>query len=296
MDNTCAGLGFIHNPLDRGKKHDDSNVDALMGQYMRSCLDYHEQQEKNEFPASLDLSSFIPASESTSNDVSCMSSFNKDAVNGMNTNKKIKLESFANSLKKIERVDRSDNSSWKQEAIANARAIAKRLIMGEVNSTIHTTPPQEYVERREKFSQKHNLKLQHALLKNFSYVMRRDAQDSQILMSQIKQVDYRQHQMSQKRSTAGIGTKEQVRSFQKSELCPTIGFYLTGLPTTHNPGLEETLRTLFGAYGSVNKVIIYTDKRTKKRKGDGLILYQSSPTLIETVCSQVSHNNSRHIF
>jgi len=200
-----------------------------------------------------------------------------------------------NYLGSTKEANNNDGLSWKQAAMVNARAIAKRLTMNEVvDSITHTTSPEEYVERRKQFAQKHDLKLQQALIKNFSYVMRRDAQDSQILMSRIKQVDHQQNQMNQKNSTAGIGTKEQVRLFHKSELCTTIGIYITGLPTIHSPELEDTLRTLFGAYGSVNKVIIYTDKRTKKWKGDGLILYQSSPKLVETVCSQVSEINLRH--
>jgi len=89
MESTCTGLGFNHTSLDGKRKHDDSNADSLMSRYMKSCLDYHKQQEQNEIYPPSGLPSFIPATENATIDVSRISNCNQDMANGINANKKI---------------------------------------------------------------------------------------------------------------------------------------------------------------------------------------------------------------
>jgi len=88
-------------------------------------------------------------------------------------------------------------------------------------------------------------------------------------------------------STAGIGTKKR----HKIEMCKAnhghipmklserqkCGVYLTGLPVnTDKNDLEILLNKLFGVYGNVISVILYIDKLSGARKGDGLVLYHIS--------------------
>ena len=308
MDSICSGLGFtrVNNSSENStsKDKDDRTVDSLMNQYMQSCLSYHEEQQMevtSEAPA------FVPASLLPSIQHPSDGALPTQVATEMETapnlsnhnplpNQTVKPSSVSGTY--------SDESS-KQKAIANARAIAKRLAetchtdSTRPNSTTDETPtnsPQFYAQQRQSFRHHHDLKLQRALLKNFSYVMHRDKHDSNILVHHMRQVQQQQQDTikrnKDRRSQTGIGTREQ-KLCQKSNqnILPSIGLYITGLPTNQTTSLHPTLKSLFGAYGTVHKVVLYNDKCTGKPKGDALILYDpsSSRNLVETVCSQVSN-------
>ena len=304
MESTCSGLGFtrVNQPLENNEGKDGRTVESLMNQYMQSCLSYHEEQQSeltSEAPA------FVPASslssvQTPSNDALPKQAATEVNAGNLSTDSPVENQSAPPSSA----CGKYSDESSKQKAIANARAIARRL--AETYHTDSTRPnntsditvtnsPQFYAQQRQLFQHHHDLKLQRALLKNFSYVMHRDKHDSNMLVHHMKQVQNQQQNSiktnKDRHSQTGIGTREQ-KLCQKShqDVLPSIGLYITGLPTHQTSSLRSTLKSLFGAYGTVYKLILYNDKRTGKPKGDALILYDpsSSRNLVETVCSQVS--------
>jgi len=106
-------------------------------------------------------------------------------------------------------------------------------------------------------------------------------------------------------SVAGIGSKERqkVQKIMENKGClssslPPCGIYITGLlqqkqqqrknqnqkhrnsngmqmqmQMQNKDELEKTLMELFSSYGKVSKVKLYTNRKTNRPKGDGLIIY-----------------------
>jgi len=121
---------------------------------------------------------------------------------------------------------------------------------------------------------------------------------------------------------AGIGSKERTkveRSKEQKGHVPTIrqcGVYVTGLPnhtkkkggggtttvvvTAYNPQNEEKaseeleglLRQLFSSFGKVTRVTLYRDKKTNRRKGDAIILYEWKQAIRTTTSTTTTTTTS----
>jgi hypothetical protein len=112
-------------------------------------------------------------------------------------------------------------------------------------------------------------------------------------------------------SMAGIGTKsrKKIERTKKKEGHVVIdtseqrelrcAVYITGLPTDPTAVSEDTLTALFSSYGSIKRVQLYIDRRTGRRKGDGLVVFdapsgggtsawKAAEDMIQAVCEQMS--------
>lgn len=119
-------------------------------------------------------------------------------------------------------------------------------------------------------------------------------------------------------SKSGIGTKSRQKiertkrkeghvvidtSKQRELRCAV---YITGLPVEvgeekEGSISEDGLSALFGSYGTIKRVTLYVDRRTGRRKGDGLVVYdipklagsgssgwKAAEDIVRSVCEQVS--------
>jgi len=77
----------------------------------------------------------------------------------------------------------------------------------------------------------------------------------------------------------------------------SVAIYVSNLPTDGSVG-DETIRALFGSYGSLRKVHFYVDRTTGKRKNDALVIYslddaEDEASFTESICSQVCTQHNR---
>ena len=119
-------------------------------------------------------------------------------------------------------------------------------------------------------------------------------------------------------SKSGIGTKsrQKIERTKKKEGHVAIdgsrqrelrcAVYITGLPVGEGTISEDDLAALFGSYGTVKRTTLYVDRRTGRRKGDGLVVYdvpklagngdggssgwKAAEDMVRSVCEQVSDN------
>ena len=112
-------------------------------------------------------------------------------------------------------------------------------------------------------------------------------------------------------SMAGIGTKsrKKIERTKKKEGHVVIdtskqrelrcAVYITGLPTDPTTMNEDTLAALFASYGDIKRVQLYVNRRTGRRKGDGLVVFdapsgggtsawKASEDMVQAVCEQMS--------
>jgi RNA recognition motif. (a.k.a. RRM, RBD, or RNP domain) len=218
-------------------------------------------------------------------------------------------------------------------AIAAAQARAKLIVEKFKNQRsvlAHSTTPQhealsaanhgkqEEAERRRLWLKREQIRLNAAVVKNLDYLVNRERSklnrlDSVVAnataMEQIAGKSYQQrlerrrqkllgakpdHEYNRAdKTTKGKRLSKDVTSTatSKKPRCTSAALYICGLGESDN---EELLRSLFGAFGRLHRIHFYRDKATNARKGDGLVIYDTtddtdrSHILLENVCGQVS--------
>jgi len=178
----------------------------------------------------------------------------------------------------------------------------------------------EWARRRAESLDRLQARKEKALLKNFEYLQKVEAErlqeslqhleKTQIYQQQLK--EYHQRVFAERRrakaatvqvTTAGLGSKERKKAEnqRKKQIRPgtlatdSVAIYVSNLKPADT--VESYLRTLFGAYGKLHKIHFYKDKKTGKRKGDVLVIYnleqpRDRATLTESVCLQVGSYRS----
>mmetsp|Transcript_31797 Transcript_31797/g.68831 ORF Transcript_31797/g.68831 Transcript_31797/m.68831 type:complete len:500 (+) Transcript_31797:45-1544(+) len=208
--------------------------------------------------------------------------------------------------------------------------------------TIPTKSPAEYSAGRARHAEIEQKRLRAALLRNFEYVARRDEADMKRHMEELerqrevgKMMEERQKRGLEGRiaaataaangdsasrvggtSKSGIGTKsrQKIERTKKKEGHVAIdgsrqrelrcAVYITGLPVGEGTISEDDVAALFGSYGTVKRTTLYVDRRTRRRKGDGLVVYdvpklagngdvgssgwKAAEDMVRSVCEQVS--------
>lgn len=247
-----SGLGF-------GKRLSEKDLDSLMQSYMDQCLQYHQEQSQRALSVS-QSPTFVPSS-STYEDIG-----------------------QENDLSSIES-DRTKKESL-HEGIEKAKAVAAR-ISNEISTIPREDASYPYAQKRFAFFQRHQQKLDNALINNLKYLIDKD----EGLLQQIQEVQKITVKQNVLHSVAGIGSKE--RKYVQNQLkrkghnvssnLNNCGVYITGLGDGDD--IENTLRTLFGSYGKVSNIKLYEDKITKTRKGDGLVIYDWASVRKERIAS-----------
>jgi hypothetical protein len=174
------------------------------------------------------------------------------------------------------------------KGIEKAKAVAAR-ISNEISTIPREDASYPYAQKRFAFFQRHQQKLDNALINNLKYLIDKD----EGLLQQIQEVQKITVKQNVLHSVAGIGSKE--RKYVQNQLkrkghnvssnLNNCGVYITGLGDGDDIDIENTLRTLFGSYGKVSNIKLYEDKITKARKGDGLVLYDWASVRKERIAS-----------
>lgn len=248
-----SGLGF-------GKRLSEKDLDSLMRSYMDQCQQYHQEQSQQPLSVS-QAPTFVPSS-STYEDIG-----------------------QENNLSSIE-CDRKNKEESLHEGIERAKAVAAR-ISNEISTVPREDASYPYAQKRFAFFQRHQQKLDNALIKNLKYLLEKD----EGLLQQIQEVQNITVKQNVLHSVAGIGSKE--RKYVQNQLkrkghdvssnLNNCGVYITGLGDRDD--IENTLRTLFGSYGKISNIKLYEDKITKTRKGDGLVIYDWASVRKERIAS-----------
>jgi hypothetical protein len=214
------------------------------------------------------------------------------------------------------------------EAIAAAQARAKLIVekfqnqrsvlMCATGSHQHNAAPaadrggQSEAERRRLWLQREHQRLNAAVVKNLDYVVNQERArlnnlnavvENVAAMEQIAVKSYQQRlerrrqrllgtKLDQDNSGTDKTTKGKRGTSSKLPRCSNAALYISGLGEESDH--EELLRSLFGAFGRLQRIHFYRDKATNVRKGDGLVVYAltddpgRSHILLQNVCGQVS--------
>ena len=311
-DASLRGLGY-HDYNSQGQHREETSVDQLMKNYMKQCLDYHQEQMAATTSDVVDHTpQFVPpsrAQESKHEETEAVPSTISFPVQ-----KEVKEPQEANGMQQEQEVD----VSVPDETIAKAKAIAQKFLLQQPKDRDNMTP-EECRVRRENWVQKEQERFHKALLKNFEYIARREERRLKLQLAKIEEARRieqdleKQHalrlqqrqQMVVVHNKAGIGTgkRKRLEGFKKRkghaaaaastpDNSDTAALYLSSLPPSVE---EETIHAVFGSYGTIRKVHFYRHKETQQLKGDGLLVYQlqkgiSKSELLKSVCMQVSSN------
>ncbi len=297
-----------------------NDVDVLMQSYMQQCLSYHEEkQRENQIEGECreqdpPTQAFIPATVTTSS-VNLECDTNDDGENS----KKVQTD-FPRG--------KDDHEDEIQQKLKNAKMIAQRLaskplplqrpttvpstIVTSVSSSVQQDDYYPYAQKRDHFLTKvHSNKLHSFLLKNLSYILRKDEEVHSIQLQYLQQqqeISLQQKKRKRQRSNnnnkptvmGGIGTQER-NQYQKSiernqhSFMPNNGkrrrqkccaLYISGIKQIFNGDVlnrdedselvkkqQQMIHELFQSYGSISKVNYYIDKKSGLRKGDAFIMY-----------------------
>lgn len=322
-EGSFLGLGYSHHEDENSTPTSMSSnavdaADALMKHYLNQCLDYHEDQLKQQQEkAFMKTPAAGQDQKDATNDVPQWPQF----VAAHAQQQPAAAPPFTptataptyNSNKTCIALTPSAH-----EAIAKARAIVQKFQHPQaLNDAPHVREPQEYSRLRHEQLQREQSRIEAALRKNFEYVAHRQEEKLQVQLRQLEQTRQvelelqqqhaqqlllRKQQQQEHRNKpvlAGIGTRqrrgvERSKKNQGNQVASqngTVALYLSGLPVDVS---EHVLHQLFSSYGSIRRIYLYRNKQTKELKGDALLVYEAprsakdKETLQSTVCSQMN--------
>mmetsp|Transcript_30485 Transcript_30485/g.44278 ORF Transcript_30485/g.44278 Transcript_30485/m.44278 type:complete len:413 (-) Transcript_30485:227-1465(-) len=179
-------------------------------------------------------------------------------------------------------------------------------------------PPPNYSQQREQYNKIESIKFQKYYLKNLEYIAKKDEEQYHQTIQHLNYTKQMQHQYDvnytqcyqQKQqqhqqqkmaaalnsSHAGIGTSNRSKLEKQKKYhghTPSTAMqkkynnslYISNLNVTSKTVQEEemlegTIQQLFGTYGTLERVTLYRDKKSRRLKGDGLIVYDVPSSLL----------------
>ena len=300
-------------------------ADAIMKQYLEECLEYHEEEEAKTtakdslmnqsaeayaaFVAVRKVAAGPPAFVSVGS-IHNGSSQHEGGNNKDNSNNGLFVESKA---------------AVPSHAVTNVKTKPNALAQSFLDKPVRrdmTATPAEHRARRLQYFRLEQERFQHVLLRNLDYVVAKEEQKLQRQLDDIQVAQRaeetirqqhaallakRQAGMKQlKQTKAGLGTRQQKKTerFKRKhghavsgtpQRNDTAALYLSALPRSIE---EDTVRSLFGSYGKIQKVHFYRDRQTSELKGDGLLVFGTrneteKQSIIDAVCTQVGTRRAR---
>lgn len=293
-DEPRLGLGYSNNNSNNSNNGAQSNVDALMKQYLQQCLEYHnEQLQQKQQQQQQDSPEFLPASNNeTEPIIEEHSSTTNDSSN--------KPEMLVIVPK---------------DSLAKARAVAQSFYsyatVPQEPLAAPILPVSDYKQQRIQHFEQEQVKFQQAWIKNLNYITKRQEQRIKHQQEQIEHVkrqeqrldqQHREHYNNRTSSFTSTMPKQTMvqrnfsiapfnKHYRNNDTASAAALYISGLPPATIS--ESLIRELFESYGSIQKVHLYRHKSTGTFKGDGLLVFRvlestTKEELVHLVCSQVS--------